>query len=141
MRATFENSVNVLIKAYFQGHLNAMECSCCAVGNLIANANGYEFDQYGGWVGRYPVWQKAIRFRRVITEYFAGDVKKEIESTGYTAHDINKIEAAFMDNASTYCHPERDNFNGLMAVVDVLADIHGISLEAKETAKQLFVKV
>ncbi len=32
-------------------------------------------------------------------------------------------------------------FNGLMAVVDVLADIHGINLEAKEEAKKLFIKV
>jgi hypothetical protein len=31
-------------------------------------------------------------------------------------------------------------FNGLMAVVDVLADIHSVDLEKKEAAKALFVK-
>ena len=61
----------------------------------------------------------------------------QAEATGYTIYQLNAIERAFegVDELAT----DR-MFLGLMAVVDVLAEIHGIDLKQREEAKLLFVK-
>lgn len=68
----------------------------------------------------------------------------QVDRTGYSVNELAKIEYAF-ETAPRNCDYEdhlNDEwmFNGLMAVVDVLADIHGIDLAEKESAKALFVK-
>lgn len=145
MKATFENSVNILVKAYFYGHLNAMSCEACAVGNLVASAKGYTYSKekiglFGPeWNESEPAWKYVISFFVDMGEY-NGIAKEQIDSTGYTPKQLSDIERVFMLNTKTLASPELDNFDGLMAVVDVLADIHGIDLKAKEEAKALFVK-
>lgn len=145
MKATFENSVNVLVKAYFSGFLEAMSCEACAVGNLVADAKGYTYKNmynfFGPeWAEAPAVWSDVIGIEMCMVEY-KGLAKDQIDSTGYTPKQLQKIEIAFMLKAKTVSNPEHDNFDGLMAVVDVLADIHGIDLKQKQEAKALFVKV
>jgi len=59
--------------------------------------------------------------------------------------DLAKIEFAFESAPHTCDESDETNaewmFNGLMAVVDVLAEIHNVNLEVKESAKAMFVKV
>jgi hypothetical protein len=40
MKATFENSVDVLVKAYLNDTLEHGQCHACAVGNLICAETG-----------------------------------------------------------------------------------------------------
>lgn len=142
MKASFENSVDVLVKAYLNDTLEPMSCCACAVGNLVAAANGFTFKgRHRGcsgnliWDGyqtkQWPTWQQAVR-PYCYSDHQENEGKKQIETTGYTIDQLSRIEDVFMFYD--------DNFNGLMAVVDVLAEIHNVDLSVKEAAKLQFVK-
>lgn len=146
MKATFENSVNVLVKAYLNGTLLHCDCQACAVGNLVADSRGYNIldteHGYATWKNsknKYvlSIWQDAV--------WGLGDHNSDTKRTGYSVRQLSEIENAFEHCERPTGRPVYDNddewmFNGLMAVVDVLADIHGIDLTTKEEAKKLFVK-
>ena len=68
------------------------------------------------------------------------DAREVIDSSGYTIDQLAKIENAF-ESAPQGNTEEEYMFNGLMAVVEVLAKIHGIDLETKEKAKLQFKRV
>lgn len=145
MKATFENSINVLVKAYLNGTLQYTNCYACAVGNLVADANKIKHIVENGivkWESNYPIWLTNIRFGEVKDRNSAS--KEQGDSTGYTQQEIAKIECAFeYGYPLDFSNPVKkdcDGYLGLMRVVDVLAEIHNIDLEAKESAKQLFVK-
>lgn len=75
---------------------------------------------------------------------YKGLAKKQIDATGYRWQDLARIEFAFETAyvGGFYDGPEAEQgmYAGLMAVVDVLAEIHGLNLEAATEAKALFVK-
>lgn len=159
----FNHTVNVLVKAYLGGKLAHRICTACAVGNIVADALGGKelkesnhtaFDNVCYKDGYSVQWP-------AISEIFIslGNTSRaleEIAKTGYTVKEIIEIERAFeecekpkeviaMDEIGTrsksYYTNDEWMFDGLMSVVDVLAEIHGINLESKEEAKKLFVKV
>lgn len=132
-RPTFQQTVDVLVKAYLNDNLNRMACRHCAVGNIIEASGGFNHKAPGAhWPGIVsPHW--ASKFSPVAGKF-------EVDSTGYTPKELKWIEIAFMNGSRPEEDGEDDNFNGLMAVVDVLADIHGVDLSVKEEAKKLFVK-
>jgi hypothetical protein len=140
----FNRSVAVLVKAFFEGELEAARCAACACGNLVAAANGYKIENYD-WHDAdgsrlLPMaWYDVNRFtaEQLDARYTTEEGFRQIASTGYTPEQFCAIEAAFMDNVG--CEGT-ENFNGLMAVVDVLADIHSIDLATATAAKGLFVK-
>jgi hypothetical protein len=151
----FNHTVNVLVKAYLNDELAHSFCCACAVGNIIADSIGTkpralligncEFDNnvFDNGVPAH-VWYDEIHGG------FGGEIgRTQIKSTGYSIDELRIIERAFehADGKPDQCGMWRGKqtdptwmFNGLMAVVDVLADIHNIDLTTKETAKALFVK-
>ena len=137
MTPTFEKTVDILVKAYLNDTLEHMNCRRCAVGNLMAAA-GVDFDVIGG--GSHWLAYLGANFRDHPVDYTGYDLVlglRQIEATGYSPEEIDRIEQAF----ERYAWGEGDKmFNGLMALVDVLADIHGVDLQTKESAKALFVK-
>lgn len=164
MKATFQNTVDILVKAYLNGTLAHGDCAACAVGNIIAAKVGAKVDISdidicgGEWIrnGNYLTigWNEVFVTREgqqlISPHNYFGQIKLQIDASGYSWQDLAKIEFAFesaekpegLDYAPhrEECLNEEWMFNGLMAVVDVLAEIHGISLESKESAKALFVK-
>jgi hypothetical protein len=166
----FNHSVNVLVKAYFYGDLEHQNCACCAVGNLMADACGYKIEHLNDdkslwtrsddrtvidpieWVhvfGTKTREEGKNFFRRkkisVVNTWFdlenvTTSVNQWAAKTGYSLVELARIENAF-ESAQYGENDDTWMFNGLMAVVDVLADIHGINLESKEEAKKLFVRV
>jgi hypothetical protein len=119
--ATFDNTVSILLKAYLNDELEHDNCAACAVGkwiNLLARIRRTKF---------------------LDTDWIVAH--KHINATGYSVHEIHQIEYAFENAPYQGDDTEEWMFNGLMAVVDVLAEIHGIDLTAKEEAKKLFVKI
>jgi len=149
----FHHTVNVLVKAYINNTLEHQNCYACAVGNIIADACGYSYKPakakyqtikwshvpgvYYSGVDQPNHWYDFIRYQDIDDK---DRIIREINSTGYSVDELNSIEWAF-ENAPGEFDPDADwMFNGLMAVVDLLADIHGIDLKAKEEAKALFVK-
>lgn len=147
-KATFEHSVDVLVKAYFDGTLVHGDFCACAVGNLIASAHGASVipqrETIFKWSNGYPKWH--LVFYSGLTEQkfnkhnYHGEIRDEIEATGYTLRNLMRIEAAF-ESTKTYPVPKCEVFNGLMAVVDVLADIHGVDLSVKQNAVTRFEEI
>lgn len=131
---TFEKTVDILVKAYLNDNLNRMDCKACAVGNIVA-ASGVDLV-----VKDKAYWIYATR-KSERDSFDAIEGREEVKATGYTVDELDRIEHAFMEGSSGGgIYSTEYNFEGLMAVVDVLADIHGIDLEKKEAAKLLFVK-
>lgn len=152
MKASFENSVSVLVRAYMNGTLEHANCYACAVGNLVVAAKRLTFirDERDGLMTLESLnanneaganwFDVALRDRKKKDwmNTLSSDCLSEIQSTGYTIPQILRIERAF-ESAD---FREGDwMFNGLMAVVDVLADIHGVDLSVKETAIGQFKEV
>lgn len=161
----FNYTVNVLVKAYLNDELEHSVCSACAVGNIVANAIGTKPRRLAKpeqrTIGRHGFIQH-IRFDNYLFEndepvewpevfMTCGDEQvwgnriipqstlNKIKATGYSIQELAKIEYAF-ETAPCGVSEDEWMFNGLMAVVDVLAEIHGVDLEVKESAKLLFVK-
>ncbi|HEY3405416.1 MAG TPA: hypothetical protein VGK59_18660 [Ohtaekwangia sp.] len=159
MSATFQNTVDILVKAYLNDTLKHQNCHACAVGNIVACNMGFEYVKavdgdliwknqpyHASWAkntGWSNVFSTCVMGRSVskffTKEEYTGVAKEQIDSTGYSLEDLMKIEYAF-ETAEFGGGLDEYMFNGLMKVLDVLADIHGISLESKESAKALFVK-
>lgn len=130
MRATFDGTVAILVKAYLNDTLIHGKCHACAVGNIIS-ANGYVFgdNEMNAWN-----WLQYILSKKgCITPHDKQKAEEQIEYSGYTWQQLGEIEKAFEAE-------DPDMFNGLMAVVDVLAEIHNVDLTETESAKALFVK-
>ena len=153
MKATFEHSVDVLVKAYLNGTLLHGYCSACAVGNLCANAMGYQmqptkhaFEWISNFGGRrFPLWDEvfistAPNHQERHTSQYYGEAKKQIDSTGYTWDQLADIEKSF-ESANDYEGTDTAMFNGLMAVLDVLAEIHGVDLTVKQNAIGRFEEI
>lgn len=139
MKATFEKTLQILVSAYLNDTLKHKECTACAVGNIIRSNNA---DVFTGIGVDDTMWLRLIgsKHRGEKGIFIDLDIaQRQVEASGYTLHELHRIEYAFeeCDMGET-----KDDWmmNGLMAVVDVLADIHGIDLEVKESAKLLFVK-
>ena len=151
MKATFEKTVDILVKAYLNDTLEHGVCSACAVGNICLAA-GAKYSPPGAISpGDNSAWKWVLYTQNIDGEDFTQILQpkntdqyneglKVIEATGYTVEQLAKIEWAF-ETANQGQSTDEYMFNGLMKVVNILADIHGISLEAKEEAKKMFVKI
>lgn len=148
MKPTFENSTNVLIKAYLEGTLIHANCHACAVGNLIASANGIKFrrqDDYCDTSRFRFLWDMAEysdanwinvfctngKRQRITLENYQGQAKVEIDSTGYSVQELARIEYAF---ETADFGADDWEYAGLVAVFNVLADIHQVDLTTRQTA-------
>lgn len=156
----FNETVGILVRAYMDDTLEHANCSACAVGNIVAHAMGVSpvmsTEVKGGEPWRFsdgtkPMWQRVFCTpvsEQVLQPYeYTGEAKWQIDLTGYSWEELARIEAAFEKHSDrrsvsrqTIEYKDKQMFNGLMTVVDVLAEIHHIDLTEKESAKLLFVK-
>lgn len=148
----FNHTIGVLVKAFIEGTLAHGTCQACAVGNIVADAidvkltkNLGEFSGVVSWDREHPMWDVIVLPTLLPSSNEEQKLSlAQVQATGYTAVELRKIENAFESAACigrTYSPRfDYDGFNGLMAVVDVLAEIHGIDLTTREEAKKLFVK-
>lgn len=158
----FNHSVNVLVKGYLDDTLKHGNCYACAVGNLICDSMGFEWEKTLNrgiysvmWKNQvYPtsnmiilgvltrilgwaaVFSTSLQVQIIEMNNYKGKAKEQIDSTGYTVEELARIEYAF----ETASKKGDYMYNGLMAVVDVLADIHNVDLSSKEVSKELFKK-
>lgn len=157
MKATFESTVDVLVKAYLNDTLEHGSCEACAVGNIVHAAGFKRYgnlafkdmpkDSCGNWKALFVTYSDGVqRIRKRDTEkYWNYDPEwvsigeKMVASTGYTDDELAQVEFAF-ETADKGKNDDEWMFNGLMSVVDVLAKIHSVSLEQKSAAKAMFVK-
>lgn len=138
----FNNAVTALVKGFFEGTLAKGTCSACAVGNIVAHS-----------ISVKPYIQSS---RLELAEYYKYEnthwvlliggcgfgglsqikARANILATGYNVEQLTDIEDAFewATKYQFYKYSElpqseimQDQFNGLMAVVDVLMEIEGMN--------------
>jgi len=141
----FVKSIDILVDAYEKGNLKHMSPCNCAVGNLIAYNTG-EYDhsnKNGSWVHLVNL----IRSKSItnihpnsnglgthfqdVKHILGVNSKNAFESfapSGYTANEIEKIEAAF-EKCEINKFTKLDPLDGLLRAVDVLGEIHEIPTE------------
>lgn len=130
----YKRTTDILYQAYFKDTLEHMNCYACAVGNLVAANMGKSFcidqkaeeqkifwagyEPYSGREGRKPSWHPLHTNKTQ---------NPEILSTGYSVEDLCGIEEAFEYAHSHVESTETNMFNGLCAVLNILAEIHQVT--------------
>ncbi len=116
----YNKTVGILVDAYFKDTLNYFDCSRCAVGNIVAGNLGIKPTH-----GITNKWASAVNIvTKELQIYPSDDGLKQIELTGYSWRQILDIEQAFNVGESIGSSRDEKNFNGLMAVIEVLDQIH-----------------
>lgn len=146
----YEKTVSILVQAYLNDTLEHGDCCGCAVGNMVAANCGYSFiklQNYQEWESNSPCWDDVFCTARGKQELhmrnyrLSEEARKQIDSTGYSVRQLAKIEFAF----ETAPYGDSDDewmFNGLMAVIDILDQIHGnTDTEVTTTQKNRFTKL
>ena len=133
----FNRAITKLVKAFFENDLAAADCRKCAVGNMC--------DGEGVWSN---VFVTGIEGQVINEDQYIGLAKEIIDKTGYSWQELARIEKTFEENTALswsdyfWCNKSEimeDQYNGLMAVVDVLCEIEGFDEEVTNETKKLFV--
>jgi hypothetical protein len=141
----FDRAIKALVSAFFDETLAKGTCYACAVGNIVAKCIGGKVIKTSNSFTcdiDNTTWENVF-----ITEMFrqrtcpenyeinAEGCKDQIDATGYSWTELAKVEKAFEKNTiiawkgyTDYTKDEimQDQYNGLMAVVEVLCEIEGI---------------
>lgn len=135
----FQKSISILINAYMNDTIDFDTTQGCYVGNLVAGWLNIAVKRVGSlitWKNSNSAWFDVCHFGVVDYDNYIGESKRQIDATGYTPEQLCKIESAGMNARYSRNHDEYI-FNGLMAVVDMLCDIH----EVAEPQRKLLKKV
>lgn len=130
----FNETIDKLVKAYFDGTLEHGNCRACAAGNICGDS------LWAFWFfttiafGREDEYLREGRgYRQIKQGEFNQPFPKKYP---YSLQELMDIEWAFETAPK-----EGDwEFNGLMAVVDVLEKIHECDTETTKATKQRFHK-
>lgn len=143
----FNHTMDVLVKAYLNNTLMHMECHACAVGNIINDALPFsdlerkELKYHDdGWVRVFCTFNGGAQGQTQNPEKYLGKAKKQIDATGYTWQELARIEFAF----ETAPKGETDDdwmFNGLLAVLEVLADIHKVDFSGQQVYERQLAEI
>jgi hypothetical protein len=111
----FENAVIKLYNAFHENRLNAMDCYACAVGNICDNKDD--------WKWQNGFYTESFRHASVSQINLANE---QIEKTGYSRVELVKVEKLFMDTHKDVSELKHQQFKGLCAVVEYLAELDNI---------------
>lgn len=115
----FERAVSKLYNAFHENRLNAMDCKACAVGNICDNSD--EWAHYGifyvnGW-GEIESHKNCEVLRKST---------KTIQKTGYSPLELQQVEKIFLNSLREDLEVKQQQYNGLCAVVEYLAQLDNI---------------
>ena len=148
MTQRFEKAYNALYNAFMNDTLAKGTCAACAVGNIVADVMGGKVKKVGIGLFRCDTdnewWKKLFITGSYVQTIFNlkdnGSVKhyrkKIFDLTGYRWHELAQVEYAFEKNTrikntayDEYTEQEimEDQFNGLMAVMDVLIKLDEVA--------------
>lgn len=136
-------TVGVLVDAYFKGEIEHGYCTACAVGNICMAAGaefGFMSTPYSNSAWAVVFCTKEEEQYYYPEQYLNNSYgcKTVIDATGYTVEELAKIEYAF-ETAPKGESEDEWMFNGLMAVVDVLDQIHeNTDTEVTQSTKNRF---
>lgn len=150
MTPRFEKAYNALYNAFMNDTLAKGTCIACAVGNIVADAMGAKvYSQQDDssikfrcsnnnywWNDLFFTTQCGQRIIKISENNKVKQLRKKILNlTGYTWRELAKVENAFEKNTIisfdeyNFYTPEQimeDQFNGLMAVMDVLIELDNV---------------
>jgi len=150
MTPRFEKAYNALYNAFMNDTLAKGTCVACAVGNIVADAMGAKvYSQQDDssikfrcsnnnywWNDLFFTTQCGQRIIKISENNKVKQLRKKILNlTGYTWRELAKVENAFEKNTIisfddyNFYTPEQimeDQFNGLMAVMDVLIELDNV---------------
>ena len=144
----FEKTVGILVNAYRNDTLMRGFYTACAVGNIVAyNCGINDINSIAEWHNKAldkpsSGWGSVfltVNKQRVIPKNYKGAAKFQIDSTGYSWQELAKIEYAF-ETAPKGTSGDEWMFNGLIAVYDVLCEIHEVNKEEVKKGELVFVK-
>ena len=157
MTPRFEKAYNALYNAFMNNTLAKGTCTACAVGNIVADAlggnvsksgNGFVCDIHNTWWSMFFI---TFDNKQHKTDEYNDNINygRLKDLTGYSVEELAKIEFAFETNTkisfvnyfnSTEEQIMEDQFNGLMAVMDVLIKLDEVKEgeKYKETFKNKF---
>jgi hypothetical protein len=162
MTQRFEKAYNALYNAFMNDTLASGICTACAVGNIVADAMGgkvkkfntIEFDcdiDNEWWNYLFVTGPSGQTIFKLKDDSCVKHFRKKIfDLTGYRWNELAKVEKAFENNTKIkrsdydeYTEQEvmEDQFNGLMAVMDVLIKLDEVSegQKYKDTFKKKMV--
>ena len=129
----FNNAVSALVAGYQNDTLEFGMCRKCAVGHIVAQSMSLNVSSE--WRAQ---WYKHLTSVRDYEDwFFSSEGLQQIESTGYTSHEIDMIEQTF-----EYSRIEGSGhiFDAMMNVVDTLISLEeGIEEIDPEEVKLMFV--
>jgi regulator of sigma D len=165
MTNRFDKAYNALYNGFMNGTLAKGTCHACAVGNMVADAMDAKIyydkensslicnkdNAFWGSLFATSIFGKQTRYYLDL-EFFPitnNYIKKVEKLTEYSVDELCKIEYAFETNtqihhvyydSTTEQEVMEDQFNGLMAVMDVLIELDNIEegTKYKETFKTKF---
>lgn len=111
----FENAVTKLYKAFHEGRLRKGFCHMCAVGNMV----GGRTEWYNYIIGK----ERGDECLKYKDKEGKQEGLYQINSTGYSLSEINKIEKLFETNTTK---DMQGMFKGLCAVVEYLCELDNI---------------
>ncbi len=132
--ALYKKTCDILFDAYFNDTLRHGMCSACAVGNICKEASKKSGVSNGAWGALFNTSSSGQTIsKNGITPiykffYTPEDVIEAhslISFTGYHWTELAKIEFAF-ESAAAGNSLEDHMYNGLVAVLDVLKEIHEV---------------
>lgn len=141
----YDKTVKILVNAYLNNTLVHGNCHACAVGNIIAANLDIKYDQNLKWVGQQVAWSRVFvtlsyKIAQVKRPWaLNGSAQEQIKATGYSWPELACLEYAF-ERAPMGKTTEERVFNGLMAVVEVLSQIHEMDEQTKLAAQKMFLK-
>lgn len=158
----FNRTVDILVKAYQNDVLHYAYPCGCAVGSICAAAKGYktkwvteENDRLTiRWIdseGQEHLANWTDIFINGEPSVFTSNLEKamnEINSTGYTWQELMAIEKSFgigwgINYSTGMCEDileEDKQLKGLLAVYDVLCEIHEVNKEEVTKGELVFVR-
>lgn len=146
----FDESISILITAFLKDELEHASCEACAVANLMLG-RGCNFKSSvsaTNWLVYIEEEVRNIKRWHDSEIYDPAEAIAQIQFSGYSPFEVHLIEQAFervpydydLSAENPTAAQDKWMFDGLMAVVEVLSDIHKVDLSVKESAKLLFVK-
>ncbi len=149
----FERAYQALLTAFFDETLAKCNCTACAVGNIVAagyNTKVFKDKDTGDlkcnvvnreWSSLFVTLSNSKKQGQYFEKFYNKNYEDllaidNVNVTGYSVEELARVEFAFETNTIIsyqnyfkYTRNEimEDQYNGLMAVVDVLCEIEGLN--------------
>lgn len=143
--AMYQKSIDALVQAYFNDTLVHTNCMACAVGNLVAHANGAVVKRRNEQLVQWETDNEIIFNMSDVPQnlrWWNGVLSSRDPTisdgygTGYTLKELSQIESAFEDRGTGSRDRNWEMFESLMRVVSVLDRIHEVEDETISTASK-----